>query len=267
MLNWPRTAFSSVSRGNNVESVMSAWKHRDEPLYRRVKRAITALLGDGIWRPAQVLPSERKLAERFGVSMGTIRKAVDELVDENILIRHQGRGTFVSAHDRSRYLFRFFNVCAHDGERTYPVVSLVDFDSLRADAETARALQLSPGARVFRIRNRLALKDRPTLLDDILLPAARFEGMNRARVETRAGTLYQLYEEGFGHSVTRIDERVRASGADARQAMLLDIPLGTPLLHIIRTAYGMDDTVIELRHSHVLTEHHEYSRVVRTNSG
>lgn len=245
-----------------MNALTHPWQHRDEPLYRRVKREMTALLGNGIWRPAQLLPSERKLAERFGVSMGTMRRAVDELVSENILIRHQGRGTFVSAHDRSRYLFRFFNVCAHDGARSYPVVSLLDVDSLRADAATARALQLRPGARVHRIRNRLSLGGEATLLDDILLPGARFEGLDRTCVADRVGTLYQLYEEVFGQSVTRIDERVRAHLADARQADLLGVAAGTALLHIIRTAYGVDDGVIELRHSYVRTDRHEYSRVV-----
>jgi GntR family transcriptional regulator len=250
-----------------MEHITSTWAHRGEPLYRRVKRQMTELLGRGVWRPAQVLPSERKLADHFGVSMGTMRRAVDELVSEHILIRHQGRGTFVSAHDRSRYLFRFFNLSAHDGGRSYPVVSLLDFDSLRADAATARALGLRSGARVLRIRNRLALQGEATLLDDILLPAARFEGMDRSRVAQRAGTLYQLYEEAFGQSVARIDERVRACPADTRQAQLLGVAPGTALLHIIRTAHGMDEAVIELRHSYVRTDRHEYARGVAGATG
>lgn len=234
----------------------------DEPLYKWVKRGLIELIGLGTWRPAQAIPSERKLSEGFGVSMGTIRRALDELVDDDVLVRHQGRGTFVTAHDRNRYLFSFFNVCGHDGQRIYPVVILIDFDSLRADAFAARSLSISPGAKVVRIRNLLTLKGVPTLVDEILLPAARFAGISRERVAHRSGTLYQLYEEQFRQSVTRIEERVRATVANAQQAADLGVDPGYPLLHIVRRAFAVDGTPIELRHSFVKTEHYEYSRTL-----
>ncbi len=238
------------------------WRTRDEPLYKRVKRELTELLGAGVWRPSQSIPSERKLVDRFGVSMGTLRRAIDELVAEGVLVRYQGRGTFVSAHDRSRYLFRFFNICGHDGQRTYPVVSLLDFDVQKADTATARALAIRPGARIFRIRNRLSLKGVPALVDEILLPAARFAGMDRACVAGRKGTLYQLYEEAFGNSISRIEERLRAAAADDSLAAALDLAPATPLLHIVRRAFSIDGTAVELRHSFVSTERHEYSQTL-----
>src|SRR5690606_21176071 len=69
-----------------------------QPLYKGVKLLITQGRMAGEWRPGQAIPSESRLAGRFGVSLGTVRKAIDELVAEKILVRHQGRGTFVAAH-------------------------------------------------------------------------------------------------------------------------------------------------------------------------
>src|ERR1700750_671221 len=100
--------------------------------YKEVKSAILAALSAGEWKGGECIPSEKRLAERFGVSIGTLRKAIDELCAENILVRHQGLGTFVSMHRRDRHFFRFFRVARHDGERSYPVVTLINFEKGKA---------------------------------------------------------------------------------------------------------------------------------------
>lgn len=233
-----------------------------ELLYVRVKRDIAGLLQLGVWRPSQALPSERKLAERFGVSMGTIRRVLDDLAAESILIRQQGRGTFVAAHDRNRFLFRFFHLSGHDGRRRYPQVELLHFETVRADLAATRDLGIASGARVHRIHNLLTLDGEAAVVDDIMLPAGRFVGMDEACVATRRGTLYQLYEERFGVSVTRIDERIRAVAADRGQAEALKVALGTPLLLVLRLAHTVDGVVVERRRSYVLTRSVEYAKGV-----
>ena len=90
------------------------------PLYKEIKRQLMDALTSGEWRPGQSIPSERRLSERFGISIGTLRKAIDELVAENILIRQQGRGTFVATHTRDRLLFYFFHVVPESGPKAYP---------------------------------------------------------------------------------------------------------------------------------------------------
>lgn len=249
-----------MAEGMSMGVTRPGWHSSGEPLYKWIKRELTQLLGNGVWRPAQAIPSERRLAEEFGVSMGTMRRALDELVAEHILIRHQGRGTFVSAHDTNRFLFRFFNIAAHDGERSYPKVNLLDFGPRRADATIARALSIRPAARVYGFRNLLSLQGEPALVDEIYLPAVRFAGLDEDSLRHRTGTLYQLYEERFGNSVTHIDERVRAMVADPFLAGVLQVEEGAPLLHIIRRALSVDGRPVEYRHSYVSTERHEYSR-------
>src|SRR5690349_3529934 len=148
----------------------------DLPLYKGVKRRLTEALTRGEWKPGEAIPAERRLSERFQISVGTVRKAIDELVAENILIRQQGRGTFVASHNRERELFHFLHVVPHDGAKQYPEVELRSFGRGKADRRVAEALGIAPGDGVYRIRNLLRLGGQPVIVDDIALSAQRFAG-------------------------------------------------------------------------------------------
>lgn len=228
------------------------------PLYKEVKRQLMAELINGEWKPGNAIPAETKLAERFRVSIGTIRKAIDELVAENILIRQQGRGTFVASHNRERLLFYFFHVVSHDGSKQYPVVRLDDFAKGKADATEAEKLAVGRGTPVFRIRNILQLGGLPVIVDELVLEQARFAGLTEKQFVARPDTIYNLYQDAFGVSVVRTQERLRAILADSRNARLLDVPAKAPLLRIARVAFTYRDTPVEFRISTVNTERHEY---------
>ena len=109
------------------------------PLYKDVKRQMMEALTRGEWKPGEAIPAERRLSERYGISIGTVRKAIDELVAENILIRQQGRGTFVASHNRDRMLFYFFHIVAEQGPKEYPDVELLSFARAKADRAAAGA--------------------------------------------------------------------------------------------------------------------------------
>jgi GntR family transcriptional regulator len=228
------------------------------PLYREVKRAMMGSLSAGEWKPADAIPAERRLAERYGVSIGTVRKAIDELVAENILIRQQGRGTFVASHNRDRLLFYFFHVVAHDAPKQYPVVRLLRFARGKADKLAGEKLAIAVGDAVFRMRNLLSLSGVPVIVDDITIAAARFPGIGERAFRDRTSTIYNLYQDTFGISVVRTVERLRATLADSDIAPLLRVAAGSPLLQIRRVAMTYSDVPVELRISHVNTAHHEY---------
>ena len=228
------------------------------PLYKEIKRQMMEALTDGEWKPGEAIPAERRLSERYGISIGTVRKAIDELVAENILIRQQGRGTFVASHTRDRLLFYFFHVVPESGEKVYPDVQFLSFAKAKADRPAAEKLGLAVGDPVFRIRNRLRLAGTPIIVDDITVPAVRFAGLTEARVRDRPSTIYNLYQEAFGISVVRTNERLRATLADGEFAALLDVARGAPLLQIRRVAQTYNDVPVEFRVSLVNTAHHEY---------
>lgn len=227
-------------------------------LYKEVKRQMLRALSAGEWKPGEVIPAEKRLCERFGVSIGTLRKAIDELVAENILVRHQGRGTFVALHNRDQQSFRFFNFVGHDGRKTYPTLELVSFTRRKVDRVAATMLSLPGAARVVAFANLLSLDGVPVIVDDIVLPEMLFPRMTEQQVRSRSNTLYHLYQASFGHNVIRTEERVRAATATAEQARLLGLDVGTALLEVRRIAYTYDNQPIEWRISHVNTARHEY---------
>ncbi len=228
------------------------------PLYKEAKRQMMGALTEGEWKPGEAIPSERRLSGRYGISIGTVRKAIDELVAENILIRQQGRGTYVASHNRDRLLFYFFHVVPEAGCKAYPEVRLLSFGRGKADRAEAERLAIAPADPVLRIRNLLSLGGAPIILDDIALPVARFPGLNERQFRTRTSTIYSLYQEAFGISVVKTSERLRAILADADAAGLLMLPPAAPLLQIRRVAFTYNDDPVEYRVSRVNTAHHEY---------
>ncbi len=232
------------------------------PLYRAVKRALLDAIGAAAFAPGDALPSEAALAVAFRVSIGTVRKAVDELSAEHIVVRRQGRGTFVATHDAGRLMFQFFHVERSDGLRELPGVTLVSFQRGRAGDEAAEALHLRPGEAVVEIENVLRLQGRPVIHDRIALPAALFRGLTEKRLRERPGTLYQFYQAGFGITVLRALERARAVGADKATARVLGVAPGAPLIEVRRTALSFSDQPVEYRASFVDTARHDYVNVV-----
>lgn len=237
-------------------------------LYREVKRLLIADIQSGRVPPGGVLPNEGELARRFSVSIGTLRRAVDELVADNILVRQQGRGTFVGKQDRERFMFQFFKIAGRDGTREFPQVRLQAFAKSRATREEAQALALHGAPPVYRIENVLSLKGRPVIHDQIVIAASLFPGLTQCVFEQRSGTIYELYQTAFGVTVVGADERMRADIVAQPSAQLLGLLAGAPVLRIERVALTFGDKPVEYRVSVVDTREFDYvSRMRRHEPG
>ena len=242
----------------------------DRPLYEQVRSRLIEGISAGEWKAGEAVPTEAELARAVGVAIGTIRKAVDSLVAERALVRHQGKGTFVMAHDGGRLLFHFFHIVPRDGPKTYPEVRTVSFRRDRANADEARALGMEVHDKVIRIRNVLSLKASgtvhnskpdvpcPLIVDDLTLAAEMFPGLSEKIFLSRGNTIYHLFQSRYGINVLRTDERLRAGLATADVAQLLGIQAGAPLLEIRRIALTFRDRPVELRLSRVNTAKHDY---------
>ena len=228
------------------------------PLYRAVKRALLRGIESGAVAPSGALPSEGRLAQDFGVSVGTVRRAVDDLVAEHILVRRQGRGTFVASHGSDRFLFQFFHVERSDGLREAPEVELVSFERTRLDDEAAVALLGKPGEAALQIENRLRLQGRPVVHDRLVIAAKLFKGLTEKRWRERPSTIYHLYQHEFGITVGQAHERLRAVGADRAAARVLGVPVGQPVLQVRRVALDLSGQPVEWRVSTVATAQHDY---------
>jgi len=220
-----------------------------------IERALEA----GEWAPGEAIPSELDLAARFGVSQGTVRKALQALAAENLLVRRQGKGTFVATHTEEKASnFRFLRIRRNDGKPEYPRSRLVDLRRARASAEAARLLALRTGDPVFVLRRILDYAGVPAVLDEIWLPAVLFRDLTLERCAAYPGSMYGFFETEFGVRMLRADERLHAVGADAATAGLLRVAKGTPLLAVERVAYTYGDRPVEVRRGLCTTRHEHY---------
>ena len=231
------------------------------PLYQQIKGLILQSLQSGEWKPGESIPSEMELAGRFRVSQGTVRKAIDELAAENLVVRRQGKGTFVATHHEQVAQYRFLRVVPDRGDvhSEGPAQrNIVDCKRLRATADVARALGLRAGDPVLQVRRVLSFHGVPTILDDIWLPGGPFKGLTAERLSDYHGPMYALFEGEFGVRMVRAEEKIRAVVADAAQARLLKVTTDTPLLSVERIAYTYSDVPMELRRGLYRTDSHHY---------
>ncbi len=227
--------------------------------YEEVKQKITEDLVRGRYPMGQALPAEKDLSKELDVSIGTLRKAVDELVAEGIVVRRQGRGTYVAEHDLKRLLYYFFHVVKHDvDKKANPRVELVSLNTAVATKEEASKLNIKEGAPVWRLVNCLYLEERCVMIDQITLDKKRFKNLTRAEFINREGSIYQLYQKKYGQTVVRSSERLRASLVSKQHAEWLDIKANSPVLVIRRVALGIQDDPIEWRISTLNTNQYEY---------
>ena len=228
------------------------------PLYEQIKILLTQSLVAGEWKPGEAIPSELELAARYRVSQGTVRKAIDELAGENIVVRRQGKGTFVASHNEPSYQYRFLRVIPDSGERPNPHNLFFGLERGKAQGEAARALGLEPGTSTLAFKRVMSFAGRPVIFDEIVLAASRFPGLTLAELEDFAGSVYSFYESVFGVRMIRAEERLRAVAADSVSAAHLKVRTGTPLLCVDRIAFTYGDEPVEWRRGLCVTDGFSY---------
>ncbi len=228
------------------------------PLYEQIKVLLTNSLVAGEWKPGEAIPSEMELAERYHVSQGTVRKAIDALAAENILFRRQGKGTFVASHSEPAYQYRFLRMKPDAGEQAPPMNSFFGLERGKADAEVARALELDAGAAVMSFKRVMSFAGRAVILDEIVFAASQFPGFTLAELEYFHGSVYSFYETVFGVRMIRAQECLKAVPADSVAAAHLNVAVGTPLLRVDRVAYTYGDKPVEWRRGLCITDGFSY---------
>jgi GntR family transcriptional regulator len=229
-----------------------------QPLYRQIAGLITRSLDGGEWQPGQAIPSELELAARYKVSQGTVRKAIDELAAANLLVRRQGKGTFVATHAEEHTQFRFLRLAPDDGSAERLSRKFLDCKRMRPSAEVAQALDISGSQAVLQVRRLLYFRGAPVVLDDLWLPLSLFKGLTEQLLSAYEGPLYGLFEKEFGVRMIRAEEQIRAVAADAESAPLLEVVPGAPLLSVSRVSFTYGDRPVELRRGLYDTAHHHY---------
>jgi len=232
------------------------------PLYDQIKMLIKKGLIDGEWRPGDVIPSEMELAARFKVSQGTVRKAIDALAAENLLIRRQGKGTFVSSHSQERIHTRFLRIVRDDGKSDHLESRLLECRRDKACDTAASYLGVRAGSAIYTVKRVLLFSGKPVVFDTIHLLASQFKGLELSQIEAFQGSMYSFFETRYGVNMVRAEERLKAVPADAEAAQLLGLDVGAPLLRVDRVAVDYEDRPMEWRRGLCNSAQHCYSNVL-----
>lgn len=220
--------------------------HGSAPLYKQVEQGILQCLADGEWRPGDQLPTEAQLAERFGVALFTIRAGISELVSANILVRRQGKGTFVARHTRQRQRFQFSHIFRNDGAQILPERELISFTKTTALPHVAAILRLQH-VEVYRVNTLLTLEGEAAGYMEITVPAQKFRNLSEKAIRENRENLYAVYQDVCGVNVIRIQERVYAEAPETPVALALKILARAPVLRVERIAYTYNDLPVEYR--------------------
>ncbi|MFT4629051.1 MAG: GntR family transcriptional regulator [Dinoroseobacter sp.] len=227
-----------------------------QPLYKQVYDLLTQRLVRRDWKPSESLPSEIALADELGVSQGTVRKALNQMVAEKLLARRQGKGTFVAAHTQEDSLFRFFRIRQPNGESLIPVTEVLSVDRRQASDEECSHLQQAIGSEVVEMVRLRKLHDQATILETIIQPLAVFPDIDK---ETELpNSLYTLYQEKYGISIVSVRDELQAVALPAAQAKYLGLAVGAPVLMIERASINIDGRVVEWSRAYCSSENFIY---------
>ncbi|MPZ44285.1 MAG: UTRA domain-containing protein [Betaproteobacteria bacterium] len=249
--------FPTMSRTETIDpSIFSS----DRPLYQAVRDQIIKGLVSGEWKAQEALPSEARLAERFGVSIPTVRAAIAELAAAKVLMRKQGKGTYVSSHNHHN-VYQFFHMVPDFGPKALPRFALLSFAKSTAPADIAQALQLAPTksmARVFEFSIVLGINDIPVMLSEITVSGTHFPGLSEKIIRQGGDTVYGIYQAKFGVTVTRTVDQLRAVLAKPFVVRQLELKRDEPVLEIRRVGYTFNDVPVEVRVSYARTDRYYF---------
>ena len=207
------------------------------------------------------MPSERELAARYSVGISTVRAAIGELVSSNVLIRMQGKGTYIAHHSAPQNRYRFFNVVREDGVKRPFNRQLMSLKREKADAKIGATLQLpsaGSAAEVIRARIRLRADTAPVAVADLAVPVRLFRGLDVNGMPDGEGSLYSIYQAAYDVNIIKVIDKLAAVMPLAAVARALDLSSNEPVLEVRRVAFTFNDVPVEVRTTWVHTRHYHY---------
>ena len=228
------------------------------PLYEQIKTLILTSLQASEWLPGEAIPSEMELAARYAVSQGTVRKAIDELAAQNLLVRRQGIGTFVATHQEENWQYRFLRLETDSGEKLHLKNQFLVCENIQSDAHIGHLLNLKVGDPIIRIDRVQSYAGKPIVFEEIWLPEARFKGLTMDALNSWHGPMYAFYESEYATHMVRAQERIKAVLANQSLAQYLQIAVGAALLSVERVAFTYGNKPVEIRHARYDTSDQHY---------
>jgi GntR family transcriptional regulator len=227
------------------------------PLYHQITETLTRQVHSGRWRSNDELPSEAGLCAHFGVSRGTLRRALDDLERGGLIVRRQGRGTFVAQPKfegsvlGSYRNYRGGAALPHD-----PESRLLGIERRRASPDLQRLLRLGARDQVFEVRRLQFMGGNPITVSASFLPAALCPDLDRLDLEHEF--FYGVLESRYGLAFLRAEEFLEPALADDYVARHLGVPERTPVFRVERHTYLVGDRPAEFRQAYMRGDRYRY---------
>jgi len=228
-----------------------------QPLYKQVYDHLTGRLVEGYWKPSEPLPSEMALAEQLGVSQGTVRKALNQMVAENLLERRQGKGTYVAEHTQESSLYRFFRLREPGGDSLIPETRVLSAKRRRATKTERVHLGLAAKSQVAELLRLRSLHGEPAILEKVIQPLSVFPDIDKE--SHLSGALYILYQEKYGISIVSVRDELHAIEVPADYAEDLGLAPGSPVMMVERSSVNIDGRVVEFSQAYCNSEKFVYA--------
>ena len=216
------------------------------PLYKVVENFLQDLITAGDLAPGDLIPSEPQLAERLSVSTGTVKKAIENLVHQNLLYRHQGKGTYVSRIDFNNSLFRFFSYGTHSGNPVRIRKKTPLREIRKGSDKICQRLQVEANTDMVYIERVGYRDEKAVLVEKCWWIANLVRGLEKEEVHI-PDLLYAVVVDQFNLPIVRSEESLTAEIADQYTASLLDIKVGDPLVVLHRLTYSKNNQPVEFR--------------------
>jgi GntR family transcriptional regulator len=212
------------------------------PVYLQVRDVLVDRIAKGEWQAGAAIPNEGLLAREFGVSIGTMRKALDLMETERLLTRRQGRGTFVNDVNADHLVNRFTSMRDPDGNTLVGEITATRIERTAANEKECSRLKLRQGDGVLRFQRTRAQRNHTFMYEEISLPAALFPNLPE-RVPARIVALAKK----FGLLLGKAEERVSVGTACKRAAVALRIARSSPIVVLDRVVHTLDGRPVEWR--------------------
>ncbi len=233
------------------------------PLYQRLADELRREIKAGRWKPGDRAPSETWLSETYEIAPGTVRQALAMLVDEGLLERFRGKGTFVRRPRFDHSLFRFFRFRDGSGEHRVPEGRILRRETSPVPSHIAHALGLGEGEEAISMTRLRLIGAMPVLAEEIWLPLEPFASFLTMPTDKVGPLLYPVYEAECGQLVVSAEEALTAEAASAEHARLLRVETGTPVIVIERVARGIGGVPLEWRRSRGRADQFHYTTEIR----
>ncbi|WNJ94607.1 GntR family transcriptional regulator [Vibrio ruber] len=226
--------------------------------YLQISDQLHQRILNGEWQPGDAIPAESQLSTEYGVALGTMRKAIQQLMKNGLLERRHGVGTFVRRADFNMSLFRFFRFSDDSGERIIPEGKILDIQKAKPCTEIAAKLRLPPDSSAVHINRLRIWKGNPVLIEDIWLPLPKFEPLLAISPTEFPNLLYPFYETLCGAAIVSAKEELMVEKVSTENAQALGLQTGEPVIVIERTTVDISGNTVEWRSSRGAAEKFRY---------